>query len=196
MCLDEAKDIVYAGDASGVIRSFQFTSGKAINAAGFAAPRVGQMRRDADGNIWAMQTRCEPAYTPITATAFGSEPREGHSAQVALTAVGGKTFFVAKDDEGFVGLEFEKLSPVHSVRFSGAGHQTALAGATLQGSTTGRDGPWTDIVSMKHECGWWPGTVIPLDGKEWRAVRIAGSKMGVAGPRCLHAGARSAGFRR
>ncbi len=180
VCLDEAKDIVYAGDESGVIRSFQFSSCKAINAAGFAAPRVGQIRLDASGNIWALQTRGEATYTRIAATAFGSETKEGHTVQDALAPSGGKASFEAKDDAGFVGLEFEKLSAVHSVRFSGAGF-TTLVGAKLQGSTAGPTGPWTDIVKIEYEPRGWPETVIPLDGTAWRALRIAGSKMGVAG---------------
>ncbi len=180
VCLDEAKDIVYAGDESGVIRSFQFSSGKAINAAGFAAPRVGQMRLDASGNIWALQTRDEATYTRIAAKAFGSEPKEGHAVDDAVAPSGGKASFEVKDDAGFVGLVFEKLSAVHSVRFSGAG-LTTLVGAKLQGSTTGSEGPWTDIVKIEYEPKGWPETVIPLDGTAWRALRIAGSKLGVAG---------------
>ena len=67
------------------------------------------------------------------------------------------------------------------MRFHGAGFGTALAGAKLQGSTAGREGPWTDLVTIENEPGGWPGTVIPLDGREWHAVRLAGSKMGVVG---------------
>lgn len=180
VCLDEAKDIVYAGDQSGVIRSFQFSSGKAINAAGFAAPRVGQMRLDAAGNIWALQTRAEVTYTRISATPFGSEPKTGHTAQDALGSKDGNAFFEAKDDAGFVGLDLGTATAVHSVRFSGAGF-TTLVGAKLQGSTTGPEGPWTDIVKIEYEPRGWPETVIPLDGTAWRALRLAGSRMGVVG---------------
>lgn len=180
VCLDEAKDIVYAGDASGVIRSFQFSSGKPINAAGFAAPRVGQIRLDAAGKIWALQTRGEATYTPIKAKAFGSEPKDGHAVKDALAPAGGKSFFEAKDAAGFVGLDFGQATAVHSVRFCGAGF-TTLVGAKLQGSTTGPDGPWRDIVTIEHEPRGWPETAITLDGSEWRALRLAGSKMGVAG---------------
>ena len=180
VCIDEAKDIVYAGDESGVIRSFQFSSGKAINAAGFAAPRVGQMRLDASGNIWALQTRGEATYTLIAATAFGSEPKEGHTVQDALAATGGKDFFEAKDDAGFVGLDLGQATAVHSMRFCGAG-DTTLVGAKLQGSTTGPTGPWQDIVKIEYEPRGWPATTIPLDGTAWNALRLAGARMGVVG---------------
>ena len=180
VCLDEAKDIVYAGDESGVIRAFQFSSGKAINAAGFTAPRVGQMRLDAAGNIWALQTPGEAIYTPIKATAFGSEPKAGHTVEDALTPSGKNASFEAKDEAGFIGLDLGTATAVHSVRFSGAGF-TTLVGANLQGSTTGPTGPWTDIVKIEYEPRGWPDTVIPLDGTAWSALRLAGSKMGVAG---------------
>ena len=187
LAIDEPRDRVYIADSSGVIRTWQLSTGKPIDAKGFAAPRVGKLRLDKEGNLWSIQEATLPTYKAITAPAFGSEPAEiadqSHTVSVAnaTSTKGDHDYWIGKDNQAFIGLEFGQSQPVDLLRFSGAGINTTYIGAKLQGSTAGLQGPWTDLVEFKSEPRWWPETAITLDGRPWRALRIFGSKTGIRG---------------
>jgi hypothetical protein len=87
LALDESGDAVVIGDESGVIRTYRFSDGKAIDAQGFPAPRPGQMRRDADGNLWVLVRPRAAGVEIITAKVFGSSPHRGASGRDAAREI-------------------------------------------------------------------------------------------------------------
>ncbi len=185
LAIDEAKDRIYAADKSGQVRVFTMSTSKPIEGAGFRAVRPGQMRLDAEGNLWLIEKPLESEFEVIAAAPFGSEPTEmrGKLRVVAdaVSVAGEETYFQAKGPEGSIGLEFPSAEPLRLLRFSGAGWGSEMAGARVQGSTAGRDGPWTDLNKIAVEPRGWPETWLPLDGRAWGAIRIVGGKIGLRG---------------
>lgn len=185
LAIDEAKDRIYAADKSGQVRVFTMSTRKPIEGAGFRAERPGQMRLDAEGNLWLIEKPLESEFEVIAAVPFGSEPAEVRGklrvAADAVSVAGEETYFLAKGPEGFIGLEFPSAEPLRLLRFSGAGLESEMAGARVQGSKAGRDGPWTDLNKIAVEPRGWPETWLPLDGRAWRSVRIVGGKIGLRG---------------
>jgi len=185
LAIDEAKDRIYAADKSGQVRVFTMSTSKPIEGAGFRAVRPGQMRLDAEGNLWLIEKPLEAEFEVIAAVSFGSEPAEVRGKLRAVTnavsAAGEESYFQAKGPQGFIGLEFPNAEPLRLLRFSGAGWASEMAGAKVQGSSTGRDGPWTDLNKIAVEPRGWPETWLQLDGRAWRAVRIVGGKIGLRG---------------
>lgn len=185
LAIDEAKDRIYAADQSGQVRVFVMSTGKPVEGAGFRAVRPGQMRLDAEGNLWLIEKPLEAEFEVIAAVPFGSEPAEAggklRAVTNAVSTAGEDSYFEAKGPEGFISLEFPSAEPLRLLRFSGAGLGSEMTGARVQGSTAGRDGPWTDLNKFEVEPRGWPETWLQLDGRAWRAVRIVGGKIGLRG---------------
>jgi len=143
------------------------------------------MRLDAEGNLWLIEKPLEADFEIIAAVPFGSEPAEAggklRAVTNAVSAAGEDSYFQAKGPEGFIGLEFPSTEPLRLLRFSGAGLGSEMSGARVQGSTAGRDGPWTDLNKFAVEPRGWPETWLQLDGRAWRAIRIVGGKIGLRG---------------
>jgi len=185
LAIDEGKDRLYAADKSGQVRVFVMSTSKPVEGAGFRVVRPGQMRLDAEGNLWLIEKPSLAEFEVVAAVPFGSEPAEVRDklrvVADAVSAAGEETYFQAKGPEGFIGLEFPSAEPLRLLRFSGAGWGSEMAGARVQGSTAGRDGPWADLNKIAVEPRGWPETWLQLDGRAWRAVRIVGGKIGLRG---------------
>jgi hypothetical protein len=178
--LDEPRDRLYAADETGTIRSFQLSTGKVLPGVGFQVARAGPLRVDADGNLWVLRPATTGALRRLEARGFASESVPGRGVDGALAPAGATNWFEARAEDGFCGIEFDQPTAVQVLRFSGAGF-TTFVGANLQASANGRGGPWTNLVAFRHEPRGWPETVLTLDGRPWRALRVAGSRLGLNG---------------
>ena len=85
LAIDEGKDRLYAADKSGQVRVFVMSTGKPVEGAGFRAVRPGQMRLDAEGNLWLIEKPLEAEFEVIAAVSFGSEPSPPAWAQANFT---------------------------------------------------------------------------------------------------------------
>ena len=165
-----AGSTVWCVDSKGDVRSWDVSTRKPDTTVRFNVPTATFLRVDKRGNLWFMVPSTWAGYQPIAATISG-ESDAGHPASDGQKLVNDQTFWIKATGPAALTLDLGKSTPVHQVHFSGGGMNVSPMGAIIQGAQSA-EGPWTDLSKVERETGWWPGTVITLDGKPWRYIRM------------------------
>ena len=179
------RGLAIAGDtvfisAGGRLVAWDLKAGATLNGTGVAIPNLERMRLDKRGLIWGVVSAKKSEFISVPVTVSG-EADADHPVTDALQRKGDEVHW--KDGTGPAALTVDlgaELKPA-ILRFSGAGNNVALEGARIEGAAS-VDGPWTTLTTIGREPGWWPETVVHLDERHWRHLRLVRDKgMGLRG---------------
>ncbi len=175
-----AGDQVFCVDARGAVRSWDLKRRVADPTVRFRVPGASQLRCDKRGNLWFLVPGGWAGYRQLDVTVSGGAV-SGHPVEHALRNDGEQVYWQGVGGPNALTIDLGNVQPIHQLRFYGAGFNTATVGSVLSGAPD-PDGPWTELQRIARECAWWPQTVITLDGRPWRFVRITNDKpMGLRG---------------
>ena len=176
LAIDDASNQVYLADDAGV-KVVSLTTFKLTDLC-IPLERAGKLEVDAAGNLWAI-VRATSAYAhqELHGEVFGSEAVDAaHGLDKALDP-SAKDSFIAKDTQsGFVGFDFGTLQLVSRFCIMGDMAKEDFRDLHVQTSTTGRDGPWTDVATPQDKLFSWPEEYVTLDATHpIRCVRVIGA---------------------
>ena len=175
-----AGDQVFCVDSLGAVRSWDLNKRLGDPTVRFRVPGASQLRCDRRGNLWFLVPSIWAGYRPLAVSVMG-EAASGHPVEHALRNDGEQVYWQGTGGSAALTVDLGTVQPIHQLRFYGAGLNTATAGAVLSGAVDPA-GPWTELYRIGRECAWWPQTVLTLDGRSWRYLRLANDKpMGIRG---------------
>jgi hypothetical protein len=175
-----AGDQVFCVDALGAVRSWDLNKRVVDPTVRFRVPGASQLRCDKRGNLWFLVPSVWAGHRPLEVSVSG-EAANGHPVEHVLRNDGEQVFWQGAGGSPALTVDLGKAQPIHQLRFYGAGFNTATVGAVLLGAADPA-GPWTELQRIERECAWWPQTVLTLDGRSWRCLRLANDKpMGLRG---------------
>lgn len=173
LAIDEARDRVYFADDEGV-KALSLTTMKPLDFR-IALERSGKMLVDDGGALWVIQRGTSPyAHTKLEAQVFGSEPIDAEHGLEQAVSSSDKMRYIAKDStSAFVGFDFGKAVAVSRFSLMGDIAKADFRQLKVQTSTTGRDGPWTDVATPQDKLYGYPEEFVTLDAsRPIRAVRV------------------------
>ena len=173
LAINEARDRVYFADDEGV-KALSLTTMKPLDFR-IAQERAGKMFVDDGGALWVIQRGTSPyAHTKLQALVFGSEPIDAEHGLEQAVSSSDKMRYIAKDrSSAFVGFDFGKAVAVSRFSLMGDIAKADCRQLKVQTSTTGRDGPWTDVATPQDKLYGYPEEFVTLDASQpIRAVRV------------------------
>jgi hypothetical protein len=136
-----------------------------------AIPPLERMRRDKRGVFWGVVSSKPEEFTTLPVTVSG-DGEEGHPATDALRNEGDNVHWLDKTGSAALVIDLQQEARPAIVRFNGAAWGVNLVGAKISGAASA-EGPWTELFTFEYEMKWWPETVVTLDERPWRYLRIS-----------------------
>ena len=165
-------DIAYVS-ADGKLYTLDLNANKMVGEP-VAMPALERLRRDRRGNLWGVVQAKGMEYVSLPISVSG-DGEVDHPATDALRNENDNIHWMDKSGPAALVIDLKREAKPALLRFSGAGWDVSLRGAHVSGSASA-DGPWIDLTAFTHEMGWWPESVVTLDERPWRYLRITSDK--------------------